>query len=77
MMECKTPETAGVPPTTHGTERGTTILSWQRRFLELLPSIQRHAKFRFRNLKPELREELIQEAIARALSGFSSAGRTE
>ena len=50
--------------------RGSTNPAWQQRFLALLPSIRRHAKLRFRNLSPELREELVQETVARALLDF-------
>jgi DNA-directed RNA polymerase specialized sigma24 family protein len=44
--------------------------AWQKRFLELLPKIRRHAQIRFRALAPEAREELVQETIARALMDF-------
>jgi DNA-directed RNA polymerase specialized sigma24 family protein len=44
--------------------------AWQNRFLELLPKIRRHAQIRFRAQAPELREELVQETIARALMDF-------
>ena len=37
---------------------------WQHRFLNMLPAIRRYALFRFRNLSPETREELVQETIA-------------
>ena len=44
--------------------------SWQHRFLELLPKIRRHAQIRFRAQAPELRDELVQETIARALLDY-------
>lgn len=44
--------------------------AWQQRFLILLTSIQRHAQLRFRNLSPELREDLVQEVVARTLLDF-------
>jgi len=46
------------------------IPPWQKRFLRLLPSIQCHAEIRFRNIGPELREEMVQETIARALVDY-------
>jgi DNA-directed RNA polymerase specialized sigma24 family protein len=70
LAEYKPHKAAIGSPTTLETARGTAKPPWQRRFLELLPSIQRHAKIRFRNLTPELRDELVQETIARALLDF-------
>jgi DNA-directed RNA polymerase specialized sigma24 family protein len=52
------------------TLQGCTCPEWQRRFLVLLPNIRRHANRRFRNFAPELREELVQETIARALLDY-------
>ena len=44
--------------------------SWQHRFLALLPGILRHAKLRFRSLTPELRDEMVQESIARSMIDY-------
>jgi DNA-directed RNA polymerase specialized sigma24 family protein len=73
IAEYRTSETAGrakqaVPRKT--AVGAATNPGWQRRFLLLVPTIRRHAKLRFRNLTPELREELVQETIARALLDF-------
>jgi DNA-directed RNA polymerase specialized sigma24 family protein len=43
---------------------------WHAAFLKLLPSIQRHAEFRFQHLNPADREDAIQEVTARALLEF-------
>jgi hypothetical protein len=42
----------------------------QDRFLELLPQIRTQARLAFRNEPPELREELIAEAIANCFVAF-------
>jgi hypothetical protein len=44
--------------------------TWQRRFLELLPAIQRFARFAFRHLEPVSREEAVAEAVAAALVAY-------
>ena len=43
---------------------------WHERFLAMLPAIQAQAKFAFRRLDPEAREDAIQETIANALVAF-------
>ena len=43
---------------------------WQRVFLALLPQIVAHAKFAFRHLRGEARQDAIQETIANALVAF-------
>ena len=40
---------------------------WHERFLSMLPAIRQHAEIRFRGIGCELRQELVQEAIARSL----------
>jgi len=73
IAEFRTPETAAqVQPTAlrKTAAPGSTNPAWQHQFLALLPSIRRHAKLRFRNVSPELREELVQEVIARTLLDY-------
>jgi hypothetical protein len=41
------------------------------RFLELLPTIRRHARYAFRHLLPEGREEAIQEVVANAFVAYT------
>jgi hypothetical protein len=43
---------------------------WHRQFLALLPQIVQHAKFGFRHLRGEARQDAIQETIANALVAF-------
>ena len=43
---------------------------WHERFLAMLPAIQDQARFAFRRLDPEAREDAIQETIANALVAF-------
>jgi hypothetical protein len=43
---------------------------WQRRFLEILPAIQRQARFAFRKLNPEEREEALADVAAQAFCGY-------
>jgi hypothetical protein len=43
---------------------------WQPLFLQLLPCIERYARIAFRHLRPDAREEAIQETIANCLVAF-------
>lgn len=43
---------------------------WHSKFLEMLPTIREHARFAFRHLRPEAREEAVQEVVAYALVAF-------
>ncbi len=44
--------------------------AWHKRFLVMLPAIVNHARFAFRHLKGEARQDAIQEVIANALVAF-------
>jgi hypothetical protein len=44
--------------------------AWHERFLSMLPAIRQHAEIRFRDINPELRQELVQETIARSLCDY-------
>lgn len=48
---------------------------WNRRFLQLLPSILKHASFVFRHLRGEARQDAIQEVIANAFVAFVALAR--
>ena len=43
---------------------------WHRVFMAMLPQIIAHAKYSFRNLRGEARQDCIQETIANALVAF-------
>ena len=43
---------------------------WQRKFLEMLPAIQRHARWAFRKLGLESREEAIADVVANAFCAY-------
>jgi hypothetical protein len=43
---------------------------WRRVFLAMLPAIVTHAKYAFRNLRGEARQDAVQETIANALVAF-------
>ena len=43
---------------------------WHKIFLGMLPDITAHAKFAFRNLRPEARAEAVQEVVCNALKAF-------
>jgi hypothetical protein len=43
---------------------------WHKIFLGMLPAITAHAKFAFRNLRPEARAECVQEVVCNALKAF-------
>jgi hypothetical protein len=45
--------------------------AWQDLFVSLLPAIRNHARFAFRRLSPELREECIQETVCNACSAVA------
>src|SRR5437016_3697665 len=44
---------------------------WQHVFLGMLPTIRRHAGIVFRYLRPEAREEAVQEVVANALAAIA------
>ena len=44
--------------------------AWHKRFLAMLPAIVTHARFAFRYLSGEARQDAVQEAIANALVAF-------
>lgn len=46
------------------------IPAWHAGFLQLLPSILRHARIACRRLNAEAREELVQEAVANAMVAY-------
>jgi len=43
---------------------------WHRQFLNMLPAIQSHARYNFRQLRPEVRAEAVAEVIANAFKAF-------
>ena len=43
-----------------------SLPEWHTVFLEMVPAIRRHARFRFRHLDPESRDECVQETICHA-----------
>ena len=42
----------------------------RQQFLAMVPAISAHARFTFRRVKPEAREELVQEVLANCLVAF-------
>ena len=44
--------------------------TWQAGFLAILPVVRTHARIQFRKLRPQRREEAIQEAIASACVSY-------
>jgi hypothetical protein len=49
---------------------GVACPLWHKRFLSMMPAIRRHAEICFRGLDGELRQELVQETIARSLCDY-------
>ena len=45
--------------------------AWHADFLEMLPAIETHAKVAFRDLKPEAKEEAVQEVVANATAAYA------
>ena len=54
------------------TPNSSTVVSqdWHSGFLAVLPTIQAHAQIQFRHMRPERREDAIQEAIASACRSY-------
>ena len=50
--------------------RKKSSASWHQAFLAMLPSIQAHARFCFRDLDAEAREDAVEEVTANALVAF-------
>ena len=49
----------------------STVPAWYTGFVKILPAIARYAKIAFRHLRPEAREEAVQEAICNACCAFA------
>ena len=47
------------------------VPAWHARFMAMLPAIRRTAQISFRKVRPELRNELIEETIANCLVAFA------
>jgi len=45
--------------------------AWHQGFLKMLPAVRTHARICFRNLKPEAREEAVQNCIANAMVAYA------
>ena len=50
--------------------KNPNIPKWHKDFLAMLPKIRQHAAVSFRHLKPEAREESVQEVVANALRAY-------
>ena len=46
--------------------KGKSIPAWHGALLKMLPAIRRHAQIAFRHLRPEAREEAVQEVVCNA-----------
>ena len=54
--------------------------AWHAAFLAMLPVIVRHARIAFRHLRPEAREEAVEECVANAMVAYArlfEQGRVE
>ena len=47
------------------------VPEWHHRFLALVPAVRRCAEFSFRTLRPDLRREMVDEAVVNALAAFA------
>ena len=52
------------------THQSKSATSRNAKFIDMLPSISRYARFAFRSLKAEAQEEAVQEVIAKAFVAF-------
>ena len=50
--------------------RRRPVPGWHAHFLSMLPRIRQHAVLSFRHLKPEAREEAVQEAVCNSLRAY-------
>jgi len=57
------------------TSSGKPNPRWHRVFLKMVPKIVRHAKFSFRHLRSEARQDFIQEVVANAFVAFEALVR--
>ena len=53
-----------------GKARPSPSLAWHRAFMALLPRICYYARFAFRGLDPEAKQEAIQSVVAGALNAY-------
>jgi len=67
----KTPNAVCQSPETTTSAVAPTVSDWHKRFLQLLPTIQRHARISFRRADPAAREEAIQEVVAISLVAYA------
>ena len=58
-------------PSQVATPSKSSAPAWHAAFLEMLPKIQEHARFRFRHLPRDQREEVVQEAVANACAAYA------
>lgn len=54
----------------HRPDHGGSVPAWHGRYLGMLPAMQEQARFAFRALSPDAREEAIQETLANALAQY-------
>ncbi|MGA7415813.1 MAG: hypothetical protein WBW33_35405 [Bryobacteraceae bacterium] len=57
--------------THHRSRPDDQVPAWHCRFLTMVPAIRRHAELRFRKLRPDVREELVDEVIANCLVAYA------
>jgi len=57
--------------TCHRNSHLDRIPAWHRRFMALMPAIRRSAEFSFRTLRPDVRRDMVDEAVVNALAAFA------
>ena len=68
------------PDSCHTLPSANTIPDWHTSFLSMLSQIEDHARFRFRHLKGEKREDAIQEVVCNSFVAYAALveqGRAE
>jgi hypothetical protein len=60
-----------IAPIKRPQQKNTNGTAWHSGFLQMLPTIRRHAQIAFRNLKPEARGEAIQDVVANAMVAYA------
>jgi hypothetical protein len=53
------------------TQESKTIPTWHADFLAMLPAIRRAAQISFRKIRPELRDDLIEEVVANCYVAYA------
>jgi hypothetical protein len=49
--------------------------AWHKGFLAMLPAILKHARIAFRHIRPEARQEAVQEVVCNAMAAYAALAK--